>query len=108
MVYNYCKYAIYLYKYTHTPLHTHKGHLIDKVNIAKGIGNRKHYLPFSKKLIVMGPFMSQKTVSMTFFTGCCAQNFFYCRVSMFPLRGLSFQLRLLVANPCFRRFVKIF
>ena len=27
--------------------------------------------------IVMGPFMSQKTVSISFFTGCCARNIIF-------------------------------
>ena len=29
------------------------------------------------KSIVMGPFMSQKTDSMTLFIDCCAKNFFF-------------------------------
>ena len=42
---------------------------INKVNIAKGVGNSKQFTvaPFSRKSIVMVPFISQKTVSMTFF-----------------------------------------
>ena len=31
---------------------------------------------FSRKSIVMSTFMSQKIINITFFTDCCAQNFF--------------------------------
>ena len=34
----------------------------------------------SWKPTVVGSFMSQKTVSMTFFTDCCDMNFFHCRI----------------------------
>ena len=46
--------------------------------------------PFSRKSIVMGSFISQKTVSMTFYTDCFAWNVFFTRESVFPLYRLFF------------------
>ena len=39
--------------------------------------------PFTGKSILMGPFMSQKTVNMTFFTDNCNQNFFFAGESVY-------------------------
>ena len=50
--------------------------------------------PFSMKSVVMGLFMSQKIVGMTFFTDHFFINFFFTRVRVFPLNGLSFWLGL--------------
>ena len=38
--------------------------------------------PFSRKSFVMGPLMSYKTISITFFDGFCTQNFFFTRESV--------------------------
>ena len=50
----------------------------------------------------MGPFMSQKTVNMTFFTDCCAWS-----VSVFPLYGLLLT-QACSRKPMFNPFVNIF
>ena len=42
---------------------------------------------FFKESVVMCPFMSQKTISMTFFTDCCDQNISPCTTS--ELQGHS-------------------
>ena len=47
----------------------------------------------------MAPSISQKTVSMTFFTDCYSRNIFFTTESVFSLHGLSFQLWLEVAQP---------
>ena len=39
--------------------------------------------PFSRKSVVMGPLISQKTVSMTFFTDYCTRNFFFSPVCFY-------------------------
>ena len=44
--------------------------------------------PFSSKSIVMSLFISQKTISITFFTDHCTQNFFFGGESVFPLHKL--------------------
>ena len=54
---------------------------------SSSVGNKKYCLaaPFSRKLIEMGPFMSQKIVSMTFFTSHGAWNFIFTGESVcFP------------------------
>ena len=58
-------------------------------------------VPFSRKSIVMGPFMSQKTVSMMFFTGCYAPGTFSLRVCLF-------NFGLILAKPVFTPSVNIF
>ena len=48
-----------------------EGHLINKVNwliLPQELAIRSTVTSFSRKSIVMGPFMSQKTMNMTFFT----------------------------------------
>ena len=48
-----------------------EGHSLNKVKFALGVVSRNHYLQihlFSRKLIVLGCFLTQKTVSMIFFT----------------------------------------
>ena len=63
------------------------------------VGSTVYSSTFFRKLLVIGPFMTQNTVSMTFFTDCYSQNFFFSWESVcVPLYGLSFQL--VVANPC--------
>ena len=57
--------------------------------------------PFSRNLIVMGPFMSQKNV---LYWLLCLEFFLYQKVDVFPLHGLFFQLRLIVSNPCLTIF----
>ena len=47
-------------------LYVYESHSINKVNFALGVSCKKH--SFSRKSIVIGPFMSQKTVCITFFT----------------------------------------
>ena len=44
-----------------------------------------------RKSIVMGPFMPQKNVNMTFFTDRCTLNFFFSGESVFLLYELSFR-----------------
>ena len=55
----------------------------------------------------MGPFMFKKTVSVTFFTDCCAWNFFFTRESMSPLNGLFFFIQAHSGKPMFNPFVNI-
>ena len=56
--------------------------------------------PFSRRLIVIGPFISQKNVSMTIFTDRCTPDFFFNGKSgVFPLNELNFPLSLVVENP---------
>ena len=81
-----------------------KSHSIDKVNFAQEDGNRKHYLQlhlFQRNLfwwLLSYPRnMSQHDL---LHWQLCPEPFLYWRVSMFPLHGLSFPLRLVVAKPC--------
>ena len=62
---------------------------------------------YSWKSIVMGPFMHQNTVSMTFFTEHL-KLFLNQRVSVFPVHRLSFWLRLTCGKPIFSSFVNIY
>ena len=48
---------------------------MNEMNIALRVSHKEKAL-FLRKSIIMGPFISQKTVSMKFFTDCCARNFF--------------------------------
>ena len=48
---------------------------------------------------MMGLVMSEKNVSITLFTECCAQNFFFTGESV-SSKLTAFQLRLMMANPC--------
>ena len=49
---------------------------------------------FYKETIFMGPFVSQKTVNMIFFTDCCVRNFSFTGLLVrFSLNLLSFSLR---------------
>ena len=64
------------------------------------IGNIVCSCPFFREINCDGSFHIPED-SITFFTDCCALNFFfYQRVSAFFIHGLSFQLRLVVAGPC--------
>ena len=66
-------------------------------------------VPFSRKTNVMGPFISQRSVNMTFFTDCFTQNLsFYRRVSLLPLHGLSFRHRIVVSSFVFNPYANIF
>ena len=64
----------------------YEGHSMNIVNFAPGVGNRKS--------IVMGPFISQKTISMTFFTDCSAD--------------LTFLPWLIVVNLCLTHMYEFF
>ena len=80
----------------------YEGHSSTKVNFIYGVGKKEHFTvaPFSNKSIVVGSFMSQNTVSMTFFTDLCLVNIF----SVFPLHKLSSRLSFVVANLCLFHF----
>ena len=52
---------------------------------------------FLCKSMVTGLFISHKSVSIILFTDSCARNFFFPGVL---LQGLTFRLRLVMANPC--------
>ena len=72
------------------------------------IGSTVYSWNFLRKLMIMGPFIYVNIVSMNFFTNCWAQNFFFTKESMFSLNGLSFQLRIIVANSCLAHFYRFF
>ena len=99
--------AMCMYTHTHTHTHTHlkrffplKSNFLKseshegnsfKWNIAWGVGSRNHYLEFhlfSRKSTVMGPFMSQNTVSMMF--SCYEKPMFNSFVKIFLLKHLTF------------------
>ena len=46
--------------------------------------------PFSRKSIVMGPFISLKAISMAFFADLCTELFLYLRVSVSLLLTLLY------------------
>ena len=60
--------------------------------------------PLTRKSRVIGPFMSQKTVSMTFFTDCYTQNFFFTREPVY----LHFLTQACSSKLVFSPFVNIF
>ena len=62
--------------------------------------------PFSRKSVVMDPFMFQKTVSMTFFTDCCALNFFLTEESVCFNNVDSFLTLVYSDKPIFSSFEK--
>ena len=60
-----------------------------------------HFI-FFKEINSEYTFTLQKSISITFFTGCCGRNIFLNqRVSVFLRHEFSFQPRLFVTNPCF-------
>ena len=56
---------IYIYIY----IYIYEGYSINKVNITKGIGNKKLFTValFSRTSIVISPFIYRRTVRITFF-----------------------------------------
>ena len=63
------------------------------MNLIKRVGSRKHCLElhlFSMKSIVIDPFMSEKTISITFFTDSYTQNFSIAGELVFPLVTIFF------------------
>ena len=73
VIYVYIYMCVYIYIYIY--IYTHQGYSRNK-KLAKG---STVYGFFSRKSIVIASFMSQKTISMTFFTKCCAQKVFFIR-----------------------------
>ena len=65
------------------------------VNFELGVDNKQFMSSsFSSKLFLMGPFMSQNTVGITFFIRRSARKLFFTRDL------LSFWLRIRISNPC--------
>ena len=64
------------------------------------IGSTIYSRTFLSKQRVMGPFLSLKTVNMTFFNNRCAHYFFFPGLSVFfySIKCLFFQLQLVVTN----------
>ena len=79
-------------------LDIYKVHSIKESNFVKelAIGSIDFSCTFSSKWINL--FTSQNTVSVSFFTECYTENFFYRRVSIFTLNRLFFRLGLAMAN----------
>ena len=82
------------------------------VNFDSGVGHRNQFtvaLFFLRKSIMMGSFMVQKTVSMTFFTDRWAQNFFFivCFLCA-PTPWTIFSIQVPSDKPVFSSFIKRF
>ena len=90
---------IYIYIY----IYIHESHWINIMKVSKELAteNTVYSCPFSSKLIVIGSFTYQNSVSVTFFTGYAIRIFFFSRFSVFLLHGLSFSLMIIVAKSCF-------
>ena len=82
------------------------------MNFTLGVGNKKHDLQFHffflMKLIVIDPFMSQNTVSMTFFTDCCAQNFYLLESQCVSISWTVFLIHACRDKSMFSLFVNLY
>ena len=63
---------------------------------------------FSRKFIVIGPFLIQKTVNITSFTNYCARNFSLSECQRVSISWNVFSTQARSEKPMFRSFVNIF
>ena len=90
-------------------LYTHTRHSINKVNFASGVDNRKLFTValFSRKSVVMGSFISQKTARVDLlYRLWCPEIFLYRKVSV-STPWIIFSIYFHSGKPTFNSFVKI-